>query len=99
MCILSHPAGNKDPHAVVSRVGGLIRYLLSQNPKAEARVVAELGAAGLLVTKERPKPRALEYADLSKLPYLSAVIKVLYCLFAGEQWLNIHCLTGVTLPG
>lgn len=36
----------------------------------------ELDAAGLLVTPERPKPRAMEYADLGRLTYLSWVCKV-----------------------
>ena len=52
------------------------RYLLSQHPEVEARVVAELDALELLVTPRRPRPRALEWADLGRLTYLQAVIKV-----------------------
>ncbi len=37
----------------------------------------ELDSVGLLVTEERSKPRDLEYADIGKLPYLAAVMKVL----------------------
>lgn len=39
------------------------------------KLEAELDAAGLLVTPERPKPRALQYADLSKLTFLCACLK------------------------
>ena len=41
-----------------------------------ARLEAELDAAGLLVTAERPQPRAFTFADISKLRYLDCVIKV-----------------------
>lgn len=49
---------------------------MSQHPKVEAKLVAELDAAELLVTPERPQPRALAYADLSRLTYLHCVLKV-----------------------
>ena len=39
------------------------------------KLEAELDAAGLLVTSERPVPRALEHADLSKLTFLCACLK------------------------
>ena len=51
------------------------RYLISQHPEAEAKIVEELDAAGLLVTAERPHPRTLAVEDLSSLEYLSACIK------------------------
>ncbi len=38
--------------------------------------MAELDNAGLLVTRERPQPRKMEFADLGKLTYLSWVCKV-----------------------
>ena len=50
-------------------------YLLSQHPEVEAKIVAELDAAGLLATPARPEPRRLEWADLNKLVYLQAFIK------------------------
>ena len=50
-------------------------YLLSQHPEVEAKIVAELDAAGLLATPSRPEPRRLEWADLNKLVYLQAFIK------------------------
>ena len=53
------------------------RYLLSQNPEAEAHIVAELRELGLLATPEQPHPRALEYTDLAKLTYLNDALKVL----------------------
>lgn len=43
----------------------------------EAKVAAELDGLELLVTAERPRPRELTYADLSKLEYLQAVVKVM----------------------
>jgi hypothetical protein len=51
------------------------RYELVKNPKALARLEAELDAAGLLVTPERPTPRPFTFADIH-LPYLQAVVKV-----------------------
>ena len=50
-------------------------FLLAQHPEVEAKLAAELDAAGLLVTADRPQPRALEWADLGGLVYLQAVIK------------------------
>ena len=52
------------------------RFQLSQHPEAEHKVVAELQALGLLATAEAPVPRLFSSADLSKLPYLTLVIKV-----------------------
>jgi hypothetical protein len=49
---------------------------VSQNPQIEAKIVQELGSLGLLATKSNPKPRELQYEDLSKLTYLNMVIKV-----------------------
>ena len=54
----------------------LCRYLISQHPAVEAKLAAELDEAGLLVTAERPLPRAMEYADLGRLTYLNWVCKV-----------------------
>lgn len=51
-------------------------YFLSKNPAAMAKLEAELDAAGLLVTEQRPQPREFAYADISKLRYLDCVIKV-----------------------
>lgn len=42
-------------------------FLLASHPQAAARVAAELDEHGLLVMPRRPRPRQLEYADLSKL--------------------------------
>ncbi|CAK0784537.1 hypothetical protein CVIRNUC_007741 [Coccomyxa viridis] len=50
-------------------------YAICQHPEVEAKVAAELAAAGLLATPERPQPRCMEHADLARLPYLQCVIK------------------------
>ncbi len=52
------------------------RYDISQHPEVERKVVQELDLLGLLATPERPNPRSIEYADLSRLTYLNCVIKV-----------------------
>ena len=60
---------------------------IATTPGVQGRVAAELAALGLLVGSSSsdshpsasaappPRPRALEYADLSRIPYLTAVIK------------------------
>lgn len=50
-------------------------FLLSQHPRVEAKLCAELAAHGLLATPENPTPRPLTYADLNDLPYLAWVCK------------------------
>ena len=54
----------------------LSQYHLSQHPEAEARVCQELGGLGLLAAPGAPPPRPVSIDDLSKLPFLSACIKV-----------------------
>ena len=51
-------------------------YAICQHPEVEARVAAELAAAGLLATPQRPQPRCMEHADLARLAHLQCVIKV-----------------------
>ena len=66
-------------HAVMIIRWGVVlprRYLISQYADVETRLAAELDAAGLLASSERPQPRTLQHADLSTLPYLSCVCKV-----------------------
>ncbi len=60
----------------VSATCGLCRYLISQHPEVEARIVKELRSLDLLATPKRPDVRELEYEDLGKLQYLSCAIKV-----------------------
>ena len=48
------------------------RLCLAFHPQAQARVAAELQAAGLLAGADS-QPRLLEWADLSSLEYLDAV--------------------------
>ena len=54
------------------------RFLLSQHPEVEARVVQELQRLGLCASAQRLEPRQLAYADLAELAYLQAVVKVCY---------------------
>ncbi len=53
----------------------MCRYFISQHPEAERRIEAELDSLGFLVTSTRKNPKRMEYADLSKLTYLSGAIK------------------------
>ena len=57
------------------RACGVCRYFVSQHPEVDRKIEAELDSLGFLVTSTRKNPKRLEYADLSKLPYLSGVIK------------------------
>ncbi|CAL8469473.1 g9014 [Coccomyxa elongata] len=73
-------AGNALPHArqwselsIFFYAG--VSYDISQHPEVEQKVVEELDQLGLLATPERPTPRSLELADLSRLTYLKCVIK------------------------
>ena len=61
---------------VIASIPSACRYLISQHPKVEAKLVQELDEAGFLATKERPHPPRMQYADLNKLTYLSNVCKV-----------------------
>lgn len=76
------------------------RYLVSQHPEVEAKLAAELDEAGLLVTPERPQPRALAHADLARLTYLNCVLKV---RFVGlyPDWLRwgLHACPACTSTG
>ena len=56
------------------------RYLISQHPEVEAKILAELDSLGLSTTPNRPRPRDLTYADLGRMPYLQAVIKACHVL-------------------
>ena len=55
------------------------RYFLANNPKAMAKLEAELDAAGLLKTPQNPTPRPFTHADIGKLRYLDWCIKVCAC--------------------
>ncbi|CAL8464666.1 g4201 [Coccomyxa elongata] len=55
--------------------GTFVMYLISQHPEVEAKILGELDSLELLITPERPRPREMVYADLSKMVYLNAVIK------------------------
>lgn len=55
------------------------RYLVSQHPEVEGKILQELDEAGLLTSAQRPQPRKLTRDDVSSpqhLPYLKAVLKV-----------------------
>ena len=58
-------------------------------------MVQELQGLGLLATAEAPVPRLFSPADLSKLPYLTCVIKVLWpVLKASVCTTGVHVLRG-----
>ena len=73
---------------------GACRYLISQHPEVEQKILAELDSLELLRSSTRVKPRELTYADLSKLTYLNAVIKVLHQRFPCRSC----CLHPLLLP-
>jgi cytochrome P450 len=50
-------------------------FMISRYPEIEARVVAELDSLGLLASPLKPNPRELCPDELTRLPYLTAVIK------------------------
>ena len=74
--------GLTEPHAPCCR------FLLSQHPEVEAKVVQELQSLGLAASPKNPHPRELTYADLAELVYLQAVVKVPI----NTLWLPSHCL-------
>ena len=51
-------------------------YTVSQHPQVEAKIVEELKSLDLLATPEKAQPRPIQWDDVPKLPYLTAVIKV-----------------------
>jgi hypothetical protein len=55
---------------------------LAAHPPVQARLAAELALAGLAPARERPVPRAFEWADANRLPYLGAVIRESLRLFS-----------------
>ena len=65
--MLNHPTA-RPAHILLMRSA-----LLAAHPEVQEEVAAELEAAGLLASRDRPQPRRLTYANLSKLPYLDAV--------------------------
>ncbi|PRW50749.1 cytochrome P450 [Chlorella sorokiniana] len=50
-------------------------YLIARHPDVDSKLCAELEAAGLLATPQAPQPRQVAWEDLSRLPYLTAVVK------------------------
>eukprot|EP00884_Botryococcus_braunii_P008647 jgi/Botrbrau1/17784/Bobra.0127s0037.2 len=50
-------------------------FAIARYPEIEARIMAELDGLGLLATPIEPQPREMRLDDLSRLPYLDAVIK------------------------
>ena len=74
------------------------RYLIQQHPEVEAKLVAELDKAGLLLTPQRLAPRAMEYADLAHLTYLSWVCKAgslpVYILYLYSTFHILYLILG-----
>ena len=61
---------------------------MSQHPKVEAKIVEELLSHDLLATPEKPQPRPIQWEDVPKLTYLTAVIKVAFLQLIPRG--NIH---------
>ena len=71
------------------------RYFLATHPMAMAKLEAELDQSGLLKTAANPQPRAITYADISKLHYLDLVIKVpalSLCIFLCKRNLRLYMM-------
>ncbi len=51
-----------------------VLFSIVTNPDVEAKLVGELDQQGFLATQSQPQPRMLEYDDIPKLPYLTAVL-------------------------
>jgi cytochrome P450 len=51
-----------------------VLFSIITNPSVDAKVVAELEQHGFMATEADPEPRILEYDDIPKLPYLTAVV-------------------------
>ncbi len=54
-----------------------LRYLISQHPEVEERILQELAEHQLMPAKDGSL-RDMQYEDLGRLTYLNAVIKVLH---------------------
>ena len=99
-------SGRDDTQAGKQACAWSCRYCVSQNSHIEDKIVKELDGLGLLATKERPRPRELQYEDLSKLTYLNLVIKAspalhcaphldpAGCLGCSNALLAYTCVTG-----
>ena len=79
---------------VLLRAGTFLLYVVSQHPGVEAKIIEELDSLELSITPERPHPRPLTYADLGRLTYLQAVVKVLLMPVSAHQanqqmWTNM----------
>ena len=64
------------PFAATGHTAAWVVYTVSQHPKVEAKIVEELMSHDLLATPEKPQPRPIQWEDVPKLTYLTAVIKV-----------------------
>ncbi len=55
----------------------VLRYLISQHPEVEERILQELASHQLMPAKDGSL-RDIQYEDLGRFTYLNAVIKVLH---------------------
>ena len=62
---------------------------MSQHPEVEEKLMAELDSLQLSITPQRRHPRKMTYADLNRLTYLQAVIKVASMICATESTLQM----------
>ena len=62
--------------AATGHTAAWVVYTVSQHPQVEAKIVEELKSLDLLATPKQPQPRPIQWDDVPKLTYLTAVIKV-----------------------
>ena len=72
---------------------------LAAHPEAQDTLAKELAAAGLAPTAAQPVPRAFEFADLNRLPYLMAVVRETLRLFSPASLGTTRLTTAPTTIG
>ncbi|GBF98134.1 cytochrome P450 [Raphidocelis subcapitata] len=78
-------------HAITWTLG-----LLASHPSAQRRLAEELAAAGLAPTADAPAPRAFEWSDLGRLPFLLAAIRESMRLFQPAAGGSLRALPAET---
>ena len=69
----------------------LFRYLISQHPEVEERILEELASHQLMLAQDGTV-RDIQFEDLGRLTYLNCVIKVAWTLFYCCDYMQNVCL-------